>query len=168
MSFEQLGFNEDIQLDIDKQIRANIHKILHEQYEAKFEDIMFEKLETYKVIKFFNKSVIRIIEKNKTIYISVQEKYATDNKNLKLFKVKSELPWVRLEINSGDDIFLFSNIFCDIYEDMMPDTFDCCSRYMKCSDELKCVQPIPKLMRECRYRKKLLKGIVFYGDNCNV
>lgn len=169
MSFEQLEFTDSNQLDLDKQIYTNIFNILYELYEASPKDIIFEKLESYKVIKFFEKSVLRIIEKNKNVYISVRDIFINDvHKNSRLIELKSELPWIRLRIDNGDDVFLYKDIFCNIFEDIMPDTFDCCSRYMQCSDQMKCIQPDAKLMRECRYRKKLLDGIVYYGVNRNV
>lgn len=46
--------------------------------------------------------------------------------------------------------------------------FDCCSRFAECSDALECVNPCKARSIVCGYRKKLEKGIVFYGKNRNV
>lgn len=38
----------------------------------------------------------------------------------------------------------------------------CCYRYMECSKEGKCINPIDELRKECNYRVKLEVGINFY------
>lgn len=52
--------------------------------------------------------------------------------------------------------------------DSIPTVYSCCSRYEQCSDSLRCVHPDRKMAMDCSYRKKLAKGIVFYGINRNV
>lgn len=44
------------------------------------------------------------------------------------------------------------------------DNFDCCSRFIECSDAKKCVVKEDYAVF-CRYREKLLNGICFYGKN---
>lgn len=46
--------------------------------------------------------------------------------------------------------------------------FGCCSRYLQCSDEKKCVHPNKLFGRACHYRHNLDKGRIFYGKNKNV
>lgn len=46
--------------------------------------------------------------------------------------------------------------------------FDCCSRYMECSDAKMCIHPDKKLAIGCGYRKILESGTVFYGKNRNI
>ncbi len=48
-----------------------------------------------------------------------------------------------------------------------PYFFDCCDRYMECSDALKCTNPDVIHSKGCNYRAKLEKGIVFFGKNRN-
>lgn len=50
----------------------------------------------------------------------------------------------------------------------LPKEWDCCSRYMECSNARKCVHPDPSFALVCGYRKKLVKGIIFYGENRNI
>ncbi|WP_024833808.1 hypothetical protein [Ruminiclostridium josui] len=47
-------------------------------------------------------------------------------------------------------------------------SFDCCSSFMKCSDEWACVYADHPLFTGCTYRKKLESGICFYGKNQNI
>ncbi|MBD5162202.1 MAG: hypothetical protein HDT14_09355 [Oscillibacter sp.] len=50
----------------------------------------------------------------------------------------------------------------------LPKEWDCCSRYMECSNARKCVHPDPSFALACGYRKKLVKDIIFYGENRNI
>ncbi len=47
------------------------------------------------------------------------------------------------------------------------DTFACCSRYMECSKQKKCVHRNRLFSTACQYRKNLETGKVFYGDDVN-
>ena len=47
------------------------------------------------------------------------------------------------------------------------EAFSCCSRFIECSNALKCVNPYDNLKRNCSYRKNLEKGFIFYGKNKN-
>ena len=50
----------------------------------------------------------------------------------------------------------------------LPKEWDCCSRYMECSDAKQCVHPNKAFALGCGYRKILASGRVFYGKNRNV
>lgn len=66
-----------------------------------------------------------------------------------------------------DYIFSFSEKYVD--EHYIPEyTYDCCSRYIECSDALHCVNPDLLHAKSCTYRKKLHNGIIFYGKNRNI
>lgn len=52
--------------------------------------------------------------------------------------------------------------------DQLPKEFDCCSRYEECSNQKKCVHKDQEFALLCGYRKILLSGRVFYGENSNV
>lgn len=49
--------------------------------------------------------------------------------------------------------------------DSVTKEFDCCSRYMECSDAKHCVHPDPDFAISCGYRRMLNRGIIFYGTN---
>ena len=81
----------------------------------------------------------------------------------------------KLSINNTQTVYkpLIEFIFqsCEKYVDdhYVPDYFfDCCSRYMECSDSLKCVNPDYLHSKGCTYRKKLESGIIFFGKNQNI
>ena len=52
--------------------------------------------------------------------------------------------------------------------DRLPKEWDCCSRYMECSDVKHCVHPEPALALKCGYRKILSSGRIYYGENRNI
>ena len=49
-----------------------------------------------------------------------------------------------------------------------PKEWDCCSRYLECSDARKCVHPDPSFALACGYRKILASGKIYYGGNRNI
>lgn len=49
----------------------------------------------------------------------------------------------------------------------LPKEWDCCSRYMECSNAKRCVHPDPALALKCGYRKILASGKIYYGENRN-
>lgn len=49
----------------------------------------------------------------------------------------------------------------------LPKEFDCCSRYMECSDAKKCTHPDTAFSIKCGYRKVLNSGRIFFGKNKN-
>ena len=47
------------------------------------------------------------------------------------------------------------------------DEFGCCSKYMQCSDDKKCLYPDDPDYMGCHYKRNLEKGRIFYGKNKN-
>lgn len=50
----------------------------------------------------------------------------------------------------------------------MPKEWDCCSRYMECSNAKHCVHPSPEFALKCGYRKILESGKIYFGPNRNI
>lgn len=49
-----------------------------------------------------------------------------------------------------------------------PKEWDCCSRYMECSDTMTCTHPDKAFALGCGYRKILSSGRIYYGENRNI
>lgn len=49
-----------------------------------------------------------------------------------------------------------------------PKEWDCCSRYLACSDAKACVHPNKAFALGCGYRRILSSGRIFYGKNRNI
>lgn len=65
--------------------------------------------------------------------------------------------------------YIFS--FCETYVDKyyVPDhLFDCCDRYMECSDAKHCTCPDYLYSKCCTYKNKIENGIIFFGKNRNI
>lgn len=64
-----------------------------------------------------------------------------------------------------------ADILADVLRDAigrLPKEWDCCSRYMECSDAKRCIHPDPSQALKCGYRKILASGKIYYGENRNV
>lgn len=69
-------------------------------------------------------------------------------------------------LDSIEDILIYKYNYLRLHEPV--DSFGCCSRYLSCSNEKKCLQNDIKLSKGCAYKKNLDKGIIFYGKNRNI
>ena len=47
-------------------------------------------------------------------------------------------------------------------------TFDCCHRYVECSDARDCIHPDRAFGMGCSYRRTLKSGTIFFGENRNI
>lgn len=55
-----------------------------------------------------------------------------------------------------------------ISENYNAERFDCCSRYIECSNKRECIHPEILHSTGCTYRKHLASGRIFYGKNKNI
>lgn len=65
----------------------------------------------------------------------------------------------------------YANALADVLQEtinQLPKEWDCCSRYMECSNAKRCVHPDPALALKCGYRKILASGKIYYGENRNI
>ena len=67
-----------------------------------------------------------------------------------------------------DSVNELKEIYKYLYLNEPVDNFGCCSRYIECSDALKCINPDKKLARGCQYKDNLESGKIFYGKNKNI
>ena len=49
-----------------------------------------------------------------------------------------------------------------------PKEWDCCSRYLECSDAMACTHPDKAFALGCGYRKVLSSGRIYFGKNRNI
>ena len=86
-------------------------------------------------------------------------------------QMKSEGKYIRILIDPEHPIESYTDFLAQITGEAMnryPKEWDCCSRYMECSDAKKCVHPDKAFALGCGYRKVLQSGRIFYGSNRNV
>lgn len=61
-----------------------------------------------------------------------------------------------------------NNVDSYILNNYKAEPFGCCSRYVACSDNKKCIHPDVLHSKGCEYRKNLEAGKIFYGKNKNI
>lgn len=86
-------------------------------------------------------------------------------------KVKSEKGYFRLVINPEHPAEGYTDFLARIAGETVsryPKEWDCCSRYMECSDAKACVHPDKAFALGCGYRRILASGRIFYGANRNI
>lgn len=166
---------EDKILDILNKIIENINDDIIPQNER-------EKI-TYNVNK--NRSISFMVFKNILLKITFQkakmfvEARKLDcisieelEKNFESIKYKENELYVKIYINDINEINKISKELQEVYKYLYAnepvDNYGCCSRFVECSDALKCINPDKKLSKGCQYRKNLEAGRIFYGKNKNI
>lgn len=128
----------------------------------------------YTSLKIFEKIALRVKCGKKRSYISVNPVFNEVLKNFPTIKtdnIKSD-PWVRIAFESKDKLKQLHPLLLSIYDEAellsTAEQFGCCSRYEKCSDVKKCINPDQLRARGCMYRANLLNNRIFYGRNRNI
>lgn len=83
----------------------------------------------------------------------------------------SESNYFRLLVNELHPFEQYSDLFAKLTVETLnryPKDWDCCSRYVQCSDAKKCIHPDKEFALSCGYRKILNSGRIFYGENRNI
>lgn len=126
----------------------------------------------YGSVYFDTYLLVRIKVGKRSSYWSMHKKYIDLLPSGTVTKTPpSDAEYTRIEIESPEDLQKYWEVMQQILQNVInaiPKSFDCCSRYMECSDALKCVNPDKRLALECGYRSILQSGRVFYGNNRNV
>lgn len=172
---EQLGFLTDTRIEKENEFCDNITEILNKNgSEQEERQIFFKKNKSHTTILFGeNIACLKIVIGQKRFFFAVSPRFKKLlQENNILYSVEKSTMWLRVSINEPSDIFMYKDLIISLYdcctEINSSYSFDCCSRYMQCSDALKCVNPYPEVFRYCKYKTKLKNGIVFYGKNRNI
>lgn len=123
----------------------------------------------YSSVSYGSDVVFRLHLRGKSDYVSIPGKYKDivcalwDPVGL---EIKSNFIRIRIDRPLND----YANLLIALAESSVATRkeWDCCSRYLACSDAKKCVYPDPQFAMACGYRKILASGKIFYGPNRNV
>lgn len=134
-------------------------------------DITYEVLSSYSSLKFRSSLICKLKLRGKKWYISIPDRLQeVIPEGTETTKIASERQFLRIAFDS-----LTENGVLSLMEkatllaiELVPKEFDCCSRYMECSDAKVCVHPDPAFSMLCGYRKILKNGRIFYGENRNI
>lgn len=118
-------------------------------------------------ISFCDTVVFRMRKLRTSLRIEVKTEFSSPFGLDGLLKPMKDESWS--EIGYGDSVCeTMTNNAHRVYERCTStERFGCCSRYLECSDELRCVQPNVPWAHGCMYRENLNRGRVFYGKNRN-
>lgn len=126
----------------------------------------------YTVVKFGNLTAFRIRIRGKQHYISIPLSLAdlipVDAPSKK--PTKSE-KYYRVSITDEHSLESYIPFLVKIVSETVnryPKEWDCCSRYLECSDAKTCVHPDKAFALGCGYRRTLSSGRIFYGKNRNI
>ena len=154
-------------------VYVTILKIISSNKESPV-DVKLTNLTSYSLLSFYDFGALRIKCGKKVSYLMISEQFKyllTNYPLLNTTQIKSEAPWIRILISTIDDLFNLQPLFLSVYDESFylgtSEFFGCCSRYVECSDNLKCVQSNMKLARGCMYKRNMQNGKIFYGVNKN-
>lgn len=171
---EQLGFLEDTNDTSVNEFCNNAIEILKSTDIDAEKSVSFKRYNSHTTILLGeNIACLKIVFGTRHSFFAVSPRFKKILlENGVSYSVETSTKWLKVEINEPTDIFIYKQLVIDLYNYCMglnsSDSFDCCSRYMQCSDALKCVNPHPEVYKYCKYKNKLKKGIVYYGKNRNI
>lgn len=95
----------------------------------------------------------------------VKKKFYSTCSNMETVKIKqnNDLIEVDFQEKNNDYYSLIELALYDAVKTYQPENrFGCCSRYLECSKEKRCVHPDLLYSKGCWYRRNIEKGIIFY------
>lgn len=126
----------------------------------------------YTVVKFGNLTAFRLRIRGKQHYISIPLSLAdlipADTPNKKPAKNEK---YYRVLITDEHPFESYIPFLVSVVSETVnryPKEWDCCSRYLECSNAKTCVHPDKAFALGCGYRKILSAGRIFYGENRNI
>ena len=152
---------------MEEQVFALIKTLVEKEINTSF--LSLEKCADYYSINYDSKLFCRIKLSKKLQYLAFKERYRNLFEGFHITQVSSAMEFIRVGFSDLHDIELMKEALIIILKEFpVPYTFDVCSRYEQCSDALMCLHPDPQHARECSYKKKLERGIVFFGKNRSI
>lgn len=150
-------------------IKPAFEKILLENWlDASY--ITLKKNKYYYSILFDDSLTVAQIGGKKKLYFAVPTAALKLNSEYRSL-AHAKNAYSKIFLSSFDQIDQYQPLLVSILQtiiDGLPKEFDCCSRYVECSDAKKCTHPDVRESLKCGYRKVLLSGRVFYGKNRTV
>lgn len=126
----------------------------------------------YTVVSYHGFTVFRLKLRGKKHYFSVQTLFSDlISKDYPTQRTKSEENYIRVLVDQDHPIESYIDLLLAITGasiDRLPKVWDCCSRYLECSDAKTCVHPDKVFALDCGYRKILNSGRIFFGKNRNI
>lgn len=151
-------------------VKSSMRKTLQENWIDE-SYLSVEPRKGYQSVLFNGASVVvRISSRPKpTLSVPTSVLLATESYSSMVDKPHND--YTKIKIDSFENINQYVNMLQEVLQvviDRFPKDFDCCSRYLECSDAKRCVHPDTEFAVKCGYRKILRRGRIFYGKNRNI
>lgn len=134
--------------------------------------LRFEPNRGYTSVFFYNLTAFRIKLRKGQQFISIPTIFRDlIPTGFPTKKLDSEQKYIRVLIDNEHPVETYTSFLVRVVGECAnryPKEWDCCSRYMACSDAKTCVHPDKVFALECGYRKILNSGRIFYGKNRNI
>lgn len=134
--------------------------------------IIFNDNAGHKTIRFCSAAVIKIRELKSGTRLEVAKRFLEPFRLQEVATfTQSDPEWGKVPFSEAavENILTGAKtVFEECYKEGRIEIFGCCSRYVECSDQRKCIHPDIKIARGCMYKLNLEKGQIFYGRNCSI
>lgn len=171
---EQINMFDIVSISTEEKNKLFFDNVVDILTSAERDDLKlsFKSVSAYDLISIGNQPAdIRVKFGKKKSYFSVPRHYKKFLSEQDYYLDNSKR-WIIIDIETPSDAYKYKNLFYEVYDkrysQSLPDSFDCCSKYMECSEAEKCIHTIPDVKKYCKYKAKLAKGIIFYGSKRNV
>lgn len=92
-----------------------------------------------------------------------------ESATVKIIKSDKVFHHVLFDVNSSDFLeYIRNNVIFALANYKSSSSFGCCSHFIQCSDEKRCVHENKLYSKGCKYRTHLEAGKIFYGKNANI
>lgn len=136
--------------------------------------LTFKAAKSYSSIYYGSTLVFRLKLRGKLPFIEVPVEYKEYMAGIaQADHQKASDSFLRIELDSAESssVITYTSALASVLTDIinrLPKEWDCCSRYLECSNARKCIHPDPSFALGCGYRKILASGKIFYGENRNI
>lgn len=133
--------------------------------------LTFEERKSYHSVLFKNTSLIVRFAGRPSASLSIPTSLLTASSGFSSMADEKKAAYTKIPLATLEDVQKHIFMLQDVLQamiDRIPKDFDCCSRYMECSDAMRCIHPDKDFALLCGYRKVLRSGRVFYGKNRNI
>ena len=143
-------------------------------YNVSHESLYLQNGKTFSSLWLRSVMLCRIGVRGKQCYISIAANYKEAIKQARTYGLKeitqksdADTSFVRFSFSGTNPDILHELFRLELMNalDNAPKEYSCCARYVECSDAKKCIHPDKDMAFGCYYKKNLMNGRIFYGDN---
>ena len=117
---------------------------------------------------FYNQVGFRMVLGKRVSRIEIPSEYVGNPEQIsKTYTLRDDVLHINIDISFDYDTFLqiIPVLIDSLWESATNAPFGCCSSYVECSDEMRCLHHGNPEYAGCHYRRNLYSGRIFYGKN---